>query len=62
MERQDFLAGFQAVDAAKYNLQVFIEALIDVANHVVVRECWGIPSDTNYKTKISSQSSRKFDP
>jgi len=34
MERQDFLASFQSVDAAKYNLQVCIEALIDVSNHV----------------------------
>ena len=32
MKRQDFLTGFQAVDAAKYNLQVCIEAFIDVAN------------------------------
>ena len=44
MERQDFLASFQAVDAAKYNLQVCIEAIIDVSNHVVARERWGIPS------------------
>jgi uncharacterized protein YutE (UPF0331/DUF86 family) len=29
LERQDFLASFQAVDAAKYNLQVCIEAIID---------------------------------
>ncbi len=35
MERHDFLASFQAVDAAKYSLQVCIEALIDVSNHVV---------------------------
>lgn len=44
MGRQDFLASFQAVDAAKYNLQVCIEALIDVSNHVVARERWGIPN------------------
>ena len=28
MERQDFLDSFQAVDAAKYNLQVCIEATV----------------------------------
>ncbi|AFM39390.1 hypothetical protein Desaci_0318 [Desulfosporosinus acidiphilus SJ4] len=43
MERQEFLANFQFVDAAKYNLQVCIEALIDISNHVVARERWGIP-------------------
>ncbi len=44
MEREDFLDSFQAVDSAKYNLQVCIEALIDVSNHVVARERWGIPN------------------
>lgn len=43
MERQDFLASFQAVDAAKYNLQVCIEAMLDISNHLVARERWGIP-------------------
>ena len=52
MERQDFLASFQAVDAAKYNLQVCIEALIDVSNHVVARERWGIPSTSAEMVKL----------
>ena len=52
MERQDFLAGFQAVDAAKYNLQVCIEALIDVSNHVVARERWGIPGTSAEAVKL----------
>ncbi|MDR3598957.1 MAG: DUF86 domain-containing protein [Desulfosporosinus sp.] len=51
-ERQDFLASFQAVDAAKYNLQVCIEAIIDVANHVVARERWGIPSTSVEAIKL----------
>lgn len=52
MERQGFLASFQAVDAAKYNLQVCIEALIDVSNHVVARERWGIPSTSAEAVKL----------
>ena len=44
MESQVFLDSFQAVDATKYNLQVCIEAIIDVSNHVVARERWGIPN------------------
>jgi len=55
MERQDFLASFQAVDAAKYNLQVCIEALIDVSNHVVARERWGIPSTSAEAVKLIIQ-------
>ncbi|GAB6155454.1 DUF86 domain-containing protein [Desulfosporosinus burensis] len=52
MESHDFLASFQTVDAAKYNLQVCIEALIDVANHVVARERWGIPSTSVEAVKL----------
>ena len=55
MERQDFLASFQAVDAAKYNLQVCIEALIDVSNHIVARERWGIPSTSAETVKLIIQ-------
>ena len=52
MERQDFLASFQSIDSAKYNLQVCIEALIDVSNHVVARERWGIPSTSAEAVKL----------
>lgn len=55
MELQDFLVSFQAVDAAKYNLQVCIEALIDVSNHVVARERWGIPSTSAEAVKLIIQ-------
>lgn len=52
IERQNFLGSFQAIDAAKYNLQVCIEALIDVSNHVVARERWGIPSTSAEAVKL----------
>jgi len=52
MKRQEFLASFQAIDAAKYNLQVCIEALIDVSNHVVARKRWGIPSTYSEAVKL----------
>ena len=55
IEREDFLASFQAVDSAKYNLQVCIEALIDVSNHVVARERWGIPSTSAEAVKLIIQ-------
>lgn len=52
MKRDDFLASFQAVDAAKYNLQVCIETLIDISYHVVARERWGIPSTSAEAVKL----------
>lgn len=52
IERQEFLASFQAVDAAKYNIQVCVEALIDVSNHIVARERWGIPSTSAEAVKL----------
>ncbi|HBP64819.1 MAG TPA: DUF86 domain-containing protein, partial [Desulfosporosinus sp.] len=55
MELKEFMASFQAVDAAKYNLQVCIEALIDVSNHVVARERWGIPSTSAEAVKLIIQ-------
>lgn len=55
IERGEFLASFQAVDSAKYNLQVCIEALIDVSNHVVAREHWGIPNTSAEAIKLIVQ-------
>lgn len=49
------MASFQAVDSAKYNLQVCIETLIDVSNHVVARERWGIPSTSAEAVRIIIQ-------
>jgi len=52
MERQDFLDSFQAVDSAKYNIQVCIKALIDISNHLVARERWGIPNSSAEAVKL----------
>lgn len=41
--RDEFLADFRYVDAAKRNLQVAIEAMIDVANHVIARSGLRLP-------------------
>lgn len=43
---EEFLANFQYVDAAKYNLQVAIEAIVDIANHIVARERYGMPESS----------------
>ena len=44
VDRREFLADFRQADAAKHNLQVAIEAMIDVANHVIARKGYAIPA------------------
>ena len=34
---KDFLSDFKYYDSAKYNLQVTIEAMIDIGNHIISR-------------------------
>lgn len=55
MTPKDFLVSFQAVDSAKYNLQVSIEAVIDVATHIVARERWGVPASAGEAVKVLMQ-------
>lgn len=52
MERQNFLENFQSVDSAKYNLQVCIEAMSHISNHVIARERWGIPGTSAEAVKL----------
>ncbi|MHB1407087.1 MAG: type VII toxin-antitoxin system HepT family RNase toxin [Desulfitobacteriaceae bacterium] len=46
LKSKEFFKSFQNVDSAKYNLQVAIEAVIDIATHVVARERWGVPASS----------------
>ncbi|MGE5554331.1 MAG: type VII toxin-antitoxin system HepT family RNase toxin [Betaproteobacteria bacterium] len=41
--RDEFLGDFRCIDAAKHNLQVAIEAMIDVANHLIARRGLALP-------------------
>ncbi len=43
---EDFLGNFQSVDSAKHNLQVAIEAIVDIANHIIARERYGLPDSS----------------
>ncbi len=42
--KTDFLSSFQVLDSCKYNLQLAIEAIIDISSHIVAREKLGVPS------------------
>ncbi|NLM64709.1 MAG: DUF86 domain-containing protein [Firmicutes bacterium] len=44
MDRGAFLSDFRSVDAAKYNLQTVVEAMIDTCNHVISRKRLRIPT------------------
>lgn len=46
LKPKDFSKCFQNIDSAKYNLQVAIEAVIDISTHVVARERWGVPASS----------------
>ncbi len=39
----DFFSDFRNIESTKYLLQVTIEAMHDIANHIISRERLGIP-------------------
>jgi uncharacterized protein YutE (UPF0331/DUF86 family) len=39
--KEEFLNDFRNVDSAKYLLQTSIEAMLDIANHIIARNRWG---------------------
>lgn len=46
LKQEDFLNDYRNYDTAKYNLQAAIEAVLDIAAHIIAREELGSP-DTN---------------
>jgi uncharacterized protein YutE (UPF0331/DUF86 family) len=52
LSREEFMASFHYADSVKYNLQVAIEAMIDIASHIVARERWGIPAASGDYVKL----------
>jgi len=46
LSKEDFLGDFRNVDSAKYLLQISIEAMLDISNHIIARNRWGKP-ETN---------------
>lgn len=46
LSKDDFIKDFRNVDSGKYLLQVTIEAMLDISNHIIARNRWGKP-DTN---------------
>lgn len=55
LSHQEFMASFYFADAAKYNLQAAIEAMIDIASHIVARKRWGIPTTSGEYIKLLTE-------
>ncbi len=49
ISEDEFLTDYRNYDSAKYNLQISIEAMVDIGNHIISRENLGIPK-TNADT------------
>ncbi|NLK00285.1 MAG: DUF86 domain-containing protein [Clostridia bacterium] len=43
LPEQDFLSKFYYIESAKYLLQISIEAMLDIANHIIARRNYGTP-------------------
>ncbi|MDA8233216.1 MAG: DUF86 domain-containing protein [Clostridia bacterium] len=49
---EEFVKDFRNIEAAKHLLQVNIEAMIDIANHVIARYRWETPATSGDSFKI----------
>jgi uncharacterized protein YutE (UPF0331/DUF86 family) len=52
LHKDIFIEDFRNVDSAKYLLQVTIEAMLDIASHLIARNRWGKPEDNKAHFKI----------
>lgn len=43
MSSQEFIEDFRNIETAKPLLQVSIEAMLDICNHIIARNRWGAP-------------------
>lgn len=55
ISKEEFIADYRNYDAAKYNLQASIEALIDISNHIISRENLGVPDSNADSFKILAE-------
>ncbi len=56
-----FIEDFEKYDSAKYNLQTAIEAMIDICNHIISRESYGMPQ-TNADSFVIMCKKRVLSP
>lgn len=52
---EEFRGDFRNVEAAKHLLQVNVEAMIDVANHIIARNRWKTPETSAQSFRLLQQ-------
>jgi uncharacterized protein YutE (UPF0331/DUF86 family) len=52
LNKEEFINDFRNCDSAKYLLQVTIEAMLDIASHLIARNRWGKPENNKEHFKI----------
>ncbi len=48
----DFAGDFRNVETAKHLLQVSVEAMLDISNHIIARKRWGLPTKSADSPRI----------
>ena len=56
MDRDSFLSDFRSIDSAKYSLQISIEAMIDICNHIISRKRFRAPATNAESFEIVSEA------
>ncbi len=56
MDEEAFLGDFRSIDSAKYNLQISVEAMIDVCNHIISRNRLRVPKTNAESFEIVTES------
>lgn len=56
VDKNEFIKDFRNVDSAKYLLQVSIEAMLDIASHMIARNRWGKPEDNKAHFQILAEN------
>ncbi|WP_294184229.1 DUF86 domain-containing protein [Clostridium sp.] len=55
IDKDVFVKDFRNVDSAKYLLQVTIEAMLDISNHIIARNRWGSPKTNKESFEILAE-------
>lgn len=48
----DFAGDFRNAETAKHLLQVSVEAMLDISNHIIARKRWGLPTKSADSLRI----------
>lgn len=52
MPYEEFASDFRNIETAKHLLQISIEAMLDMSNHIIARNRWGLPTTSAESLRI----------